>query len=196
MKNIFSHPGIAQAGIWTYHAKLYPNTGLNTDNKMTVDVVSQSNNAEAEPFMLEVFSDTKGREIDAFSDQVVVYARLTKGNAPVIGANVRATIFRPGGPDNNPPVVLMMRDNGAGYPDITADDGIYSVYFTDFATVPGFYSVQVSADNNGGSARTPRLTGFASNLETEETIHTVLTGMHISLSLYLRGLIKIAKTTR
>lgn len=59
---VFSHPGIAQAGIWTYHAKLYPNTGsLMSTTKMTVDVVSQSNNAEAEPFMLEVFSNEQGK---------------------------------------------------------------------------------------------------------------------------------------
>ena len=165
---------------------------------MTVDVVSQSNNAEAEPFMLEVFSNSE-TEIDAFSnDPVILYARLTKGNAPVIGANVRATIFRPGGPDTNPPVSLMMRDNGAGYPDITADDGIYSVYFTDFATVPGFYSVQVSADNNGGSARTPRLTGLTSSqlasaggpgVSTEDSsnIHAVLTGKHKKKCAFFSG---------
>ena len=58
---VFSHPGIAQAGIWTYHAKLYPNTGLSSTTKMTVDVVSQSNNAEAEPFMLEVLSNEQGK---------------------------------------------------------------------------------------------------------------------------------------
>ena len=166
---------------------------------MTVDVVSQSNNAEAEPFMLEVFSNSDESEIDAFSNNpVILYARLTKGNAPVIGANVRATIFRPGGPDTNPPVSLMMRDNGAGYPDITADDGIYSVYFTDFATVPGFYSVQVSADNNGGSARTPRLTGLTSSqlasaggpgVSTEDSsnIHAVLTGKHKKKCAFFSG---------
>ena len=182
---VFSHPGIAQAGIWTYHAKLYPNTGLSSSTKMTVDVVSQSNNAEAEPFMLEVFSNRDQSQliIDAYNDVVILYARLTKGNAPVIGANVRVRVYRPGGPEANPPVVLSMRDNGAGYPDITAEDGIYSVYFTDFSTVPGFYSVQVSADNNGGSARTPRfavasavdLTGDeGTNLR--QNIQSVLTG--------------------
>lgn len=177
---VFSHPGIAQAGIWTYHAKLYPNTGLSSTTKMTVDVVSQSNNAEAEPFLLEVFSNTDSDpNVDAYNDRVVLYARLTKGNAPVIGANVRATIFRPGGPESNPPVVLMMRDNGAGYPDITAQDGIYSVYFSDFATVPGFYSVQVSADNNGGSARTPRTAnpiGYSDAGQTNNNILNVYIG--------------------
>lgn len=182
---VFNHPGIAQAGIWTYHAKLYPNTGLSSTTKMTVDVVSQSNNADAEPFMLEVFTNApSGEVIDAYNDVMVLYARLTKGNTPVIGANVRATIFRPGGPETNPPVVLMMRDNGAGYPDITAEDGIYSVYFSHFATVPGFYSVQVSADNNGGSARTPRFSNTAtisSDAEAhnprQRNIHGWLTGM-------------------
>ena len=56
---VFNHPGLAEAGIWTYHAKLYPNSGLPSDEnggKITVDVVSQSNNAEAEPILLEVFT--------------------------------------------------------------------------------------------------------------------------------------------
>lgn len=174
---VFSHPGIAQAGIWTYHAKLYPNTGLSSNSKMTVDVVSQSNNAEAEPFILEVFTDAQ--LVDAYQDQaVIIYARLTKGNAPVIGANVQVTVYRPGGPDNNPPVILSMRDNGAGYPDITAQDGIYSAYFTQFATVPGFYSVQVSADNNGGSARTPRFSTVSSlyDLDLNNSVHLPLSG--------------------
>ena len=130
--------------------------------------------------------------VDAYHDVVILYARLTKGNAPVIGANVKATIFRPGDPHSNPPIVLSMRDNGAGYPDITAQDGIYSVYFADFATVPGFYSVQVSADNNGGSARTPRFTAVSGSSQIRESttdqmdanalglrqnIHSLLTGM-------------------
>ena len=57
---VFNHPGRAEAGIWTYHAKLYPNSGLPSDEnggRITVDVVSQSNNAEAEPILLEVFTN-------------------------------------------------------------------------------------------------------------------------------------------
>ncbi len=196
---VFSHPGIAQAGIWTYHAKLYPNTGLSSTSKMVVDVVSQSNNAEAEPFMLEVLTSNLNN-LDAYQDQMIIYARLTKGNAPVIGANVKATIFRPGGPDSNPPVMLTMRDNGAGYPDITAEDGIYSVYFTDFATVPGFYSIQVTADNENGLARTPRFSNTILNLgslqengssmssnENGRNIHAFLKGMTTFLHQMLAG---------
>ncbi len=67
---VFSNPGIAEAGIWTYHAKLYPNSGLPLNTKMTVDVVSQNNNAEAEPFLLEVFSNLGTEVVDAYKDQV------------------------------------------------------------------------------------------------------------------------------
>ena len=54
---VFKHPGLAEAGIWSYHAKLYPNSGLmGSGNKMTVDVVSRANNAEAAPVVMEVFT--------------------------------------------------------------------------------------------------------------------------------------------
>ena len=62
---VFKHPGLAEAGIWTYHAKLYPNSGLPSDEnggRITVDVVSQSNNAEAEPILLEVFTNVDQNE--------------------------------------------------------------------------------------------------------------------------------------
>ena len=54
---VFKHPGLAEAGIWSYHAKLYPNSDLmGSGNKMTVDVVSRANNAEAAPVVMEVFT--------------------------------------------------------------------------------------------------------------------------------------------
>ncbi|CAB4068963.1 unnamed protein product [Lepeophtheirus salmonis] len=132
---VFNHPGLAESGIWTYHAKLYPET--NVMNHMSVDVVSQSNNAESEPFILEAF-----------------FLPLTKGlMKPVIKAFVTAKIYRPGDAE---PIQLLMRDNGLGYPDISKNDGIYSVYFSEFASIPGYYSVQVSASHNEGLARTPK----------------------------------------
>ena len=56
---VFKHPGLAEAGIWSYHAKLYPGSGpLAPANKMTVDVVSRANNLESEPIVMEVFTGT------------------------------------------------------------------------------------------------------------------------------------------
>ena len=90
---------------------------------------------------------------------VIVYARVTKGgHIPVIDAHVKATVFKPGGDlEASSPLTFVLRDNGAGYPDITAGDGIYSAYFADYATVPGLYTIRVVADNNDGLARTPKV---------------------------------------
>ena len=98
---------------------------------------------------------------------MIVYARVTKGgHLPVIDAHVKATIFKPGGDlDASSPLTFVLRDNGAGYPDITAGDGIYSGYFADYATVPGLYTVRVVADNNDGLARTPKVQAAFSSLE-------------------------------
>ena len=37
--------------------------------------------------------------------------------------------------------------------DVTGGDGVYSGYFHNFATDPGFYSVEVTAVNGGGAKR-------------------------------------------
>ena len=52
---------------------------------------------------------------------------------------------------------MTLRDNGSGDPDITSGDGIYSAYFSDYSSVPGFYSIQVTADDNKGQAKTPKV---------------------------------------
>jgi hypothetical protein len=83
----------------------------------------------------------------------VIYAKLTKGAFPVKNANVVAKIFRPGGQKSSGVVSLTLRDNGSGDPDVTSGDGIYSAYFSEYTSVPGFYSVQVTADDNKGQAR-------------------------------------------
>lgn len=150
---VFNHPGLAQSGIWTYHAKLYPTSGLPQD-QILVDVVSQSNNAEANPTFLEVFTNIDHMEADVYKTPCIIYARLTQGGQmPVINARITVRIFLPDGHPSNV-VHLNLRDDGSAYPDITANDGIYSAYFTEFASVPGFYSIEATATHNEGQART------------------------------------------
>ena len=118
-------------------------------------------------------------EVDAYDDKnpVILYARITKGShLPVIDAHVMATVFKPGGDlEASSPLTFTLRDNGAGYPDITAGDGIYSAYFADYATVPGLYTIRVVADNNDGLARVPKVTaafsipGDTTNKNSNET---------------------------
>ena len=157
---VFEHRGAAEAGIWTYHSKLYPTAGLPAE-RMTVDVVSHGGapngrNGFSSPIMLDVFSNVDGVEVDLYERPVIIYARLTQGDSlPVLGARVVVRVMRPGSNNGSDDTVeLTMRDDGAGDPDVTGDDGIYSVHFSDFASVPGFYSVQVVAGHNDGLART------------------------------------------
>ena len=99
--------------------------------------------------------------VDIYKDKIIIFAKLTKGVFPVTSANVVARIFRPGNQSGNSSetgnILLTLRDNGSGDPDVTSGDGIYSAYFSDFAAVPGYYSVQVTADDNKGQARTPKV---------------------------------------
>jgi len=152
---VFRHPGIAQTGIWTYYAKLYSNTVLPSGDKMTIDVVTSANSEEAEPFLLEVFANHQ--IVDPYNNKLIFYAKVTKGAYPVSDANVVAIVHRPRSNSSSDSVTLTLHDNGLGDPDITAGDGIYSGYFSDFAPVPGFYSFQVSADDNKGLAKTPKV---------------------------------------
>ena len=87
----------------------------------------------------------------------MIYNRIVRDNSPLLNAEVVATIYHPG---NAEPVSIALRDNGSGYPDITNGDGIYSAYFTQFTSEPGFYSVVVTARNKEGQASLPRLTNF------------------------------------
>ena len=154
---VFEHPGKAESGIWTYHSKLYPTAGLPAE-RMTVDVVSRSSGEV--PFLLDVFTSADGGQVDIYGSRpVVIYARLTQGNSlPVLGARVVAKVMRPGSSEDHGAnvVELVLRDDGSGDPDVTGDDGIYSVHFSDFSSVPGFYSIQVVASHSDGLARTVR----------------------------------------
>ena len=110
------------------------------------------------------------------SGPVTVYARLTRGgHTPVLNARVKATLFKPGAAGE---VILDLNDNGAGYPDVTADDGIYSAYFSDFAATPGLYSIRVEADNNDGLARTPKMGAAFSSLNHSIGASDVAMGEH------------------
>ncbi|UYV76173.1 hypothetical protein LAZ67_13002938, partial [Cordylochernes scorpioides] len=72
-----------------------------------------------------------------------VYAQVSKGYQPVLGAHIVATVDRPMGSL----VDIVLLDNGAGA-DGTRNDGIYSAYFTQF-NGDGRYSVVAQVVNNG-----------------------------------------------
>ncbi len=58
-------------------------------------------------------------------------------------------------PDAKIPTKLQLEDNGNGLVDLSQNDGIYSAIFP-YVDTPGFYSVQVIADDNGNEAALPK----------------------------------------
>merc|ERR1711911_477227 len=79
---------------------------------------------------------------------VLIYARVTEAERPVVEAEVVARIVRPDGDS----VDIVLHDHGTGYPDLEARDGVYSAAFTQFSQLAGFYSVKIEARNHEGRA--------------------------------------------
>ncbi|KAK8783157.1 hypothetical protein V5799_015507 [Amblyomma americanum] len=80
------------------------------------------------------------------SKPFLVYAEVRKGSKPIRYVRVTATVIDPEGT----PVEFNLVDNGAGDPDITAGDGIYSRYFTGFSK-KGHYKLSVTAEGTNES---------------------------------------------
>ncbi|NXL26743.1 CLCA1 regulator, partial [Glaucidium brasilianum] len=78
---------------------------------------------------------------------VVVYAEVSQGFVPVLGATVIATIEK----DGAAAVTLELLDNGAGA-DTMKNDGIYSRYFTSLQGT-GRYSLKVNAHGRNTTTR-------------------------------------------
>ncbi len=159
----FKLTGTSEAGIWSYKATLYPVTVASTQGqiKATVEVFAR----ETESSSVQVNGWTNVDKLtgaSALDEAVVIYAKVTKGqNVPIINADVVASVTRP---DSSVAFEVVLTDNGSGYPDITAGDGIYSGYFTGFSTEAGLYSLQIKATHNNGIASTPTVLSTAKNL--------------------------------
>ncbi|XP_070557749.1 calcium-activated chloride channel regulator 1-like [Ptychodera flava] len=143
---IIEIPDTAQFGIWTYNIT---NPGL-TPQTVEISVESKPSDESTSPIRL---TSTLSTDLITESPPVVIiYAELSQGYLPVIGATVFATVDRPA---PNPPSILQLFDSGVGA-DVSKNDGVYSSYFTDFVsaicTESCRYSVQVSADDKGGNA--------------------------------------------
>ncbi|XP_069498843.1 calcium-activated chloride channel regulator 1-like [Ambystoma mexicanum] len=133
-------PGIAKPGDWIYSL-------CNTESPLEIislTVTSHVVNESIPPLTAKIHMS---RDINTFPSPMVVYADVSQGFSPVIGANVIAIIE----PHLGEPVILPLDDNGAGA-DIAKNDGIYSKYFTSFSG-NGRYSIKVRVQGKEKSAR-------------------------------------------
>nr|XP_005315296.2 calcium-activated chloride channel regulator 1-like [Chrysemys picta bellii] len=67
------------------------------------------------------------KDTNNFPNPMVIYAEVSQGFLPVLGATVMATVEQ----ENGSAMELRLLDDGSGA-DITKNDGIYSKYFTSF----------------------------------------------------------------
>ncbi|XP_029473516.1 calcium-activated chloride channel regulator 1 [Rhinatrema bivittatum] len=130
--------GTAQEGDW-----LYSLCNTHTSHQvLSMTVTSRAAKPDVPPVTVNAHMSK-----DTIHDPnpILVYAEVTQGFLPVLGANVTATIE----PETGSPVPLELADNGAGA-DISKDDGIYSKYFTAY-NGKGRYNLKVRVqgkDNN------------------------------------------------
>lgn len=93
---------------------------------------------------------------------LVLFAQVTWGGAPVLGAAVEVTASRPAVPGQGanatvlPPYreKFMLLDTGGGDPDTTRGDGVYSRYFSTLKGGAGVYTFEVTVTDNGNTAYT------------------------------------------
>ncbi|XP_075525480.1 calcium-activated chloride channel regulator 1-like [Dermacentor variabilis] len=124
----FKIPGVATPGTWTLAVSCNPSAC-----EVHVRATSLARDAAQTPVLARAF--LKRTEVTSAAE-AAIYAEVTKGANVVLHAKVTATVVQPRGRDR---IEVDLFDNGLGA-DVTANDGIYSAYFTQFEGA-GRYSV-------------------------------------------------------
>ncbi|NXK45407.1 CLCA1 regulator, partial [Chauna torquata] len=131
--------GTAEVGDWHYYIQNVHTAAQN----ISVTVTSRAASSDVSPVSVAAYM----KKANVAPNPVVVYAEVSQGFLPVLGATVIATIEK----DGAAPVTLPLLDNGAGA-DTFKNDGIYSRYFTSLKG-NGRYSLKVSAQGRNTTLR-------------------------------------------
>ncbi|XP_016819553.1 calcium-activated chloride channel regulator 3A-1 isoform X1, partial [Cricetulus griseus] len=133
-------PGIAETGTWTY--------SLSNKNARSQLLTLTVTTRARSPTMLPVIATAHMSQNTAqYPSPMIVYARVSQGFLPVLGANVTAVIEA----EDGHRVTLELWDNGAGA-DTLKNDGIYSRYFTEYHG-NGRYSLKVNAQSRKNTTK-------------------------------------------
>ncbi|XP_068095968.1 calcium-activated chloride channel regulator 4A-like isoform X2 [Hyperolius riggenbachi] len=132
--------GNAKQGPWVYNL---------CNAKSTVEAVGIVVNSKAidENIPPIIVNAHMNQDTSQYPNPMVIYASVSQGLIPVVGAKVTAIIE----PVSGAVVTLELLDNGAG-PDIIKNDGIYSRYFMQFS-VNGRYGLKVRVEGNKSKVR-------------------------------------------
>ncbi|XP_077498060.1 calcium-activated chloride channel regulator 1-like [Amblyomma americanum] len=121
MKTIFI-PSPAKAGTWTLHLE----SSSPYEVEVNIQIKSQAKEQSDEP--IRASCRMASLEVNKPMEAIIL-ATVTKGSMIILNAEVTAEVTRP-----KPPHKVQVRLNDDGQdPDVQADDGTYSGYFTQFA---------------------------------------------------------------
>ncbi|KAM4722893.1 calcium-activated chloride channel regulator 1-like [Rhinophrynus dorsalis] len=128
-------PGTAEKGKWQY--SLCNNEVA--DQVIGLTVNSRASNPDVPPIVAETYMNA---DTSSYPNPMIVYAFVTQGLSPVLGAKVTAIIESQDGKIHT----MELLDNGAGA-DIIKNDGIYSKFFINFSG-NGRYNLKVRVESN------------------------------------------------
>ena len=135
--------------VWSYKIVWFDHPGPAT-RKSIVRVTSRSNPADRNSLSLR--SWVRRRQTFGGHNPVEVFARLRRGESPLVDANVYATVEVE---NENGTLITLSRlqltDDGLGDSDMQTGDGLYSAVLVHHGG-PGRYTFTVHADDNQGRA--------------------------------------------
>ncbi|XP_006120314.2 calcium-activated chloride channel regulator 1-like isoform X2 [Pelodiscus sinensis] len=135
--------GTAEMGDWHYWIQ-----NNHTDSQViSMIVTSRAASLAVPPVTVKAYMN---KDTNNFPNPMVIYAEVSQGFLPVLGATVMATVE----PQAGSPVGLQLLDDGSGA-DITKNDGIYSKYFTSF-NGNGRYNLKVHVQGRNKTVRLGR----------------------------------------
>ncbi|XP_038270243.1 calcium-activated chloride channel regulator 1-like [Dermochelys coriacea] len=135
--------GTAEVGNWYYWIQ-----NNHTDSQViSMIVTSRAASLAVPPVTVKAHMN---KDTNNFPNPMVIYAQVSQGFLPVLGATVMATVE----PQTGSAVELKLLDDGSGA-DITKNDGIYSKYFTSF-NGNGRYNLKVRVQGKDKTIRLGR----------------------------------------
>ncbi|XP_019334671.1 calcium-activated chloride channel regulator 1-like [Alligator mississippiensis] len=132
--------GTAEWGDWHYQIQ---NT-YTASQIISMTVTSRAASLDVPPVTVRAHMN---KDTNSFPSPMVIYAEVSQGFLPVLGATVKATVE----PQTGTAVDLELFDNGSGA-DVAKNDGIYSRFFTSFHE-NGRYNLKVQVLGKDKSTR-------------------------------------------
>ncbi|GCC20196.1 hypothetical protein chiPu_0018800 [Chiloscyllium punctatum] len=129
-----------QSGAWMYSIQ----NGAGMPQVVTITVTSRAADENIPPVTVNAHLN---QDTTSYPKPLIIFAEVSQGFLPVVGANVTATVERAEGQ----PVNLELLDNGGGA-DAVRNDGVYSRYFIEFLG-NGRYTIKVSVQGKDGIVR-------------------------------------------